>query len=233
MPLFLVPVPRKPMVVAAAVADLDTRAPQTRAPDRLGQHRGADQRDQPVAGQAHARDLGRRAAECLAQDEVGERHHDDRGQHVEHRDLQAHHEPAPDLCVAGQKIRSHDHLAVPRPERVHDPVGEREREADQQRARGVAVADRSHVLGDQPVALALEAEQRPPDQRHRPGRPHDRGRVVGRRRARGRFARGRRIAAGERVGARRHVRREPDQQQQGEQAAADHRRRAQLVAQFR
>ena len=54
---------------------------------------------------------------------------------------------------------------------MDDAVGEGERHADQQRQRGLAVADRPHVLRDHAVGLALEGQQRPADRRDRPPAP--------------------------------------------------------------
>ena len=81
---------------------------------------------------------------------------------MEGGDLQAHPEAPPDLRLAREEVRDDDQLAMTGAERVNHPVGEGEPEADQQRQRGLAIADRPHVPGDQPVGLALEGEQRAP-----------------------------------------------------------------------
>jgi hypothetical protein len=171
-------------VVAARVADQGALAAEIRAVHGLGEHHHADQPDQPVAGEAHAGNLGRGAAERPAQDQIGQRDDHHRRENVEHRDLQAHQEAAHDPGFVRQEIR-HDHdLAMPGPERMHHAVKKGKPDADQQRHRRLALTDRPHVLGDHSVRLALEGQERPPDERDRPPGAPGFGRLIGRGRGR-------------------------------------------------
>ena len=211
---------RRFLRMAAAGAGVEAGAAPPRAAHRLGQHHHADQRDQAVAHQAHACDLGHDAAERLTQQEIRQRDHDQRRDDVADRDLDAHQQTAPDAGLAREKVGGHHELAVARAERMHDAVGEGERHPDQQRQRARAVADRLHVPGDQAVGLALEGEQRAPDRGDRaPGRLDGGGLVLRRRRL-----------AGERVGGPARLQGEAEQQADGEQPASQ--AYHQLVAQL-
>ena len=93
-----------------------------RAADRLHQHEEPDHGDEPVADHAHSGQLGRCAAEELPQGEVDGEDRDDGGDHMGHRDLDAHPKALGDLCVASQEIGDDDELAVSRTQRVDRAV---------------------------------------------------------------------------------------------------------------
>ena len=159
------------MAAAAAIDNLDAGPTLLRAPDRLRQHGSADRRDQAVTEQAHACDLGRRATERAAQQQIGKRHDDDRRDHVEDRDLQPHKQAAADPRLARQKVRDHHELAVARSQGMQHAVEECEARADHQGQRALTLSDRAHVLGDQPVGLALEDQERMSERGKRACRP--------------------------------------------------------------
>jgi hypothetical protein len=117
---------------AAGAAHLDPVPAQIRTTRRLADHDHADQRDQPVAREAHAGDLGRRPAESLTEHEIGQQQHDQRRYHVEYGDLQTHQQPAADPCLARKEIRHDDQLAVTRAERMDHAVEKGETGPDQE-----------------------------------------------------------------------------------------------------
>jgi hypothetical protein len=112
-------------------------------------------------------------------------------------------------------------LPCPGPSALQHSVGERQQHSDQQRGGRLAVANRPHVLGDHAVGLALEGQQRAPDDGDGALRP-----LLDLGRCRGRL----RMPAGERVGADTDkVKAEHDgEASKDQQAAAGH----QLVSQL-
>jgi hypothetical protein len=116
---------------------------------------------------------------------------------------------------------------------MHDAIEEGEPDAEEQRRRGLARADRRHMPGDHAIGLALEGEQRPTDPSDRGPRArrlHRRRRTALRRRAPA--LRGGVGLAGEGVGDRRRL----GQRQRQERGDGDHQddhAAHQLVAQLR
>ena len=144
------------MNVAVTVAAVERRA--RRRAHRLVQHVDADADDDQKARGTHPRHLREPDPEAGAEHGVRQPHDDDGRDDVDDRDLGGHHDAAPDTNLPAEKVRDDDELAVPGSERVDDSVGERDGEADEERAEVVAAFDGVHVRGDLGIRAALEFE---------------------------------------------------------------------------
>jgi len=180
-------------MVVVVIVIVTARAPP---PQRLYRHEQAGRRDRAVARIAHGRHLGRRAAEALAQQIVGQHDDRDRRHHVHGRDLSAHQDAAADAGVAREEIACDHELAVARPERVKNAISEGQCEGGEERgADALAIANGAQPLRHRPVGRALNVEHGASDCSER---AESGGRLFGRSRG----CRGRRLGAGERIGLR-------------------------------
>jgi len=84
-------------------------------------------------------------------------------------EIPAYHDAAHHPDLPAKEVRNDDELAVPGAERMDDSVGERDREAQEERAEVVAPFDGAHVRRDLGVRAALEVDDVPGERRERAG----------------------------------------------------------------
>ena len=136
---------------------------------RLVQHVRADADDDQEARGAHPRHLREPDSEACLQHGVRQPYDDDRRDDVDDRDLGGHHDAAHHSDLPAEEVRDDDELAVSGAERVDNSIGERDGEAEEERAEVVAPFDGVHVRRDLGVRTTLEIDDVPGERRERAG----------------------------------------------------------------